>query len=454
MMKWWLLVPVAIIVLALGWWLAWGAFWHVEGPILVGILHSRTGPLAISEQSMIDAELMAIAEINEAGGLLGRRVEAVIADGHSDPRAFAEQARRLIDQDKVKVIFGGWTALARRSVKVVVESSNHLFFFPSNYEGMDIPSNVVCTGPIPNQQVIPAVNWCFEVLKARKFYLAGSQDIQAYSSNALIKDQLKAMGAEAVGEKYVALDGTGMPEMIAAIKGSGADIVLSTVIGDGNKRLYQQLAQAGLTPTRLPVVSFTITEDELRDLPVKEMIGDYAAWSYFQSLERQVNRDFVARFKSRTSSDRSTSDAIAASYNAVKLWAQAVQEIDSDYPPDVLKAVRRQSLEAPEGVVSVDAETLHTWRPFYVGKIRGDGQFSVVWSLEKPIRPVPFPVLRSRLDWEQFVEKLYMTWGTREFNPQALADPSQSAATPPDRSPSRTPVPSLSSTRRSRPYQR
>jgi len=453
-MKWWLLAPVMLIGLVLGCWRVWGALWRVEGPILVGILHSRTGPLAISEQSMIDAELMAIAEINEAGGLLGRRVEAVIADGRSDPKVFGEQARRLIDQEKVKVIFGCWTALARRSVKAVVESSKHLLFFPSNYEGMDIPSNVICTGPIPNQQVIPAVNWCFEVLNARKFYLAGSQDIQAYSSNALIKDQLKAMGAEAVGEKYVALDGTGTPEMIAAIKGSGADVVLSTVIGDGNKSFYQQLAQAGLTPTRLPVISFTIGEDELRDLPVKEMIGDYAAWSYFQSIESPVNRDFVARFKGRTSSDRSTSDAIVASYNAVKFWAQAVEEIDNDNPPDVLKAVRRQSLEAPEGVVSVDSETLHTWRPFYVGKIRGDGQFSVVWSLEKPVRPVPFPVLRTRLEWEQFVEKLYTSWGTRKFSSQASAVPLRRAATPPKCSSSTAPAPSLSSTRRSRLYQR
>jgi urea transport system substrate-binding protein len=403
---------------------------------------------------MIDAELMAISEINQAGGLLGRRVEAVIADGRSDPTVFSEQARRLIDQEKVKVIFGCWTALARRSVKAVVESSNHLLFFPSNYEGMDMPSNVVCTGPIPNQQVIPAVNWCFEVLKARKFYLAGSQDIQSYSSNALIKDQLKAIGAEAVGEKYVALDGTGMPDMIVAIKGSGADVVLSTVVGDGNKLFYQQLGRAELTPARLPVISFTITEVELRELPVKEMVGDYAAWSYFQSIDSPVNRDFVARFMSRTSSNRSTSDSIVASYNAVRFWAQAVQEIDSDYPPDVLRAIRKQSLEAPEGVVSIDSEALHTWRPFYVGKIRGDGQFSVVWSLEKPVRPVPFPVLRTRLEWERFVDKLYTTWGTREFNPQALAVPSQRTVMLPDRSLQAIPAPAFSGIRGSRPYQR
>ncbi len=279
--------------------------------------------------------------------------------------------------------------------------------------------------------MIPAVNYCFESLKARRFFLAGSKDIQSYSSNALIKDQLKAMGAQTVGENYVSLDGrTGMAEMIAAIKAAKADMVLSTVVGDGNKPFYQQLAQAGLTPARLPVLSFTIGEDELRELPVKEMVGDYASWSYFQSIDSPTNRAFVQRFKDRYGPDRPTSDAIVAAYNAVKLWAQAVEESGSDATSEVRKAILQESLSAPEGVVSIDAETLHTWRPFYLGKIRGDGQFEIVWALEKPVRPVPYPILRSRADWNAFVEKLYTTWGTSEFNPQTLTDPPPTAPAP------------------------
>ena len=423
MTRWLLgLIILALLVPALFWVVPY-VLWRSEGPIRVGILHSKTGPLAISEQSMIDAELMAIDEINKEGGRLGRKVEAVIADGRSDPKVFAQEARRLIDQEKVSAIFGCWTSLSRRSVKSVVEASNHLLFFPSNYEGMDVSSSVVCTGPIPNQQVIPAVNYCFESLKARRFFLAGSQDIQSYGTNALIKDQLKAMGAQAVGEKYVALDGTGMPDMIAAIKTAKADIVLSTVMGDGNKPFYQQLAQAGLTPGRLPVLSFTIGEDEVHDLPIKEMIGDYASWSYFQSIDSPTNREFIRRFKDHYGTERPTSDAIVAAYNAVKLWAQAVEESGSDATSEVRKTIQKESLSAPEGVVSIDAETLHTWRPFYLGKIRGDGQFEIVWALEKPVRPVPYPILRSRADWNAFVEKLYTTWGTSGFNPEALTDP-------------------------------
>src|SRR4051812_9343190 len=174
-MKYGLPALIVLIVLALLGWYGRELLWRVEAPIRVGVLHSRTGPLAISEQSMIDAELMAIEEINQAGGILGRRVEPVIADGRSDPKVFAQEARRLIEVEKVRVLFGCWTSLSRRAVKEVVESSHHLLFFPSNYEGMDIPSSVICTGPIPNQQVIPAVNWCHETLKARKFFLAGSK---------------------------------------------------------------------------------------------------------------------------------------------------------------------------------------------------------------------------------------------------------------------------------------
>ncbi len=453
-MKWWLLALGAVIALG-GAWYTWRIYRRIEAPILVGILHSKTGPLAISEQSMIDAELMAIDEINQQGGLLGREVKPIIADGRSDPKVFAQEARRLIETEKVSVIFGCWSSLCRKAVKSVVEPSNHLLFFPSNYEGMDICSSIVCTGPIPNQQVIPAVNWCFETLRARKFFLAGSQDIGSYSINAVIKDQLKALGAQPVGEKYVALDGTGMPDMITAIKAAGPDVVLSTVIGDGNKPFYQQLFQGGLTSARIPVISFTIAEDELRELPVKEMIGDYAAWSYFQSIDSPVNRAFVQRFKDYYhGAERTTSDSIVAAYNSVNLWAQAVHESGTESTSDIRRSIRKQSLDAPEGVVSIDAETLHTWRPFYLGKIRGDGQFDIVWSLEKPVRPVPYPVLLSRADWDAFVERLYTTWGTSEFNPQTVTDSPEPAPALTRRPIPGAPKAAVSSDRRSRFSQR
>jgi urea transport system substrate-binding protein len=372
---------------------------RAEGPIRVGILHSLSGPLEMSERSMVDAEVLALEEIKNSGGLLGRDVVWVVRNGASDPKTFAREARRLIEEDKVSVIFGGMTSACREAVDQEVERSDHLFIFPSNYEGLDVSQHVICTGPLPNQQTIPAVNWCFETLKARKFFLAGSADIMSYAIHMIIRDQLKAIGGTMVGEAFAEIDGHGVTEMVAAIKASGADVVINSVVGEANKAFYHQLTEAGLPPAKLPVLSITITEDELRQLPVDEMVGDYAAWGYFQSIDRKENVEFVKKFQERYKADRPTSDSIASAYGSVMLWKQAVEEAYTAETSEVRKYLRRQSRNAPEGIVSVDYDTLHTWRPFHLGKIRPDGQFDVVWKLAKPVRPVPFPMFRTKAYW-------------------------------------------------------
>ena len=335
-MRRWLLGLGTFVAFAVAAWYGWTWFQRVERPIRVGILHSLSGPLKISEESMKDAEVLALEQLNEAGGLLGRKVEWIIADGRSDPKVFAQEARRLIETEKVCVIFGGLTGTCRKSVEEVVEPAKHLLVFPSNYEGLDLPSSVVCTGPIPNQQVIPGVNWCFEKLKARKFFLAGcSQDTWSLVSNAIIKDQLKAIGASSLGEKYVTLDGAGVPELVAAVKAAGPDIVLSTMVGDANKRFFERMAREGIRPDKMPVLSFMIGEDELRDLPLKEMVGNYSGWSYFQSIDSPVNRAFVQQFKEHFGAQRTTSDSIVAAYNGVNLWAQAVKEVGTEATAEV-----------------------------------------------------------------------------------------------------------------------
>ena len=226
------------------------------------------------------------------------------------------------------------------------------------------------------------------------------------------------------GEMHVALDGAGVSELGGGHQERPRLISCSArSLATRNKPFYEQLARAGLTPGKLPVLSFTIGEDELRELPVKEMIGDYAAWSYFQTIDSPVNRAFVQRFKARYGADRTISDSIVAAYNGVNLWAQAVKEVGTEATSEVRTAVRRQSREAPEGIITVDAETMHTWRPFYLGKIRPDGQFDVVWSLEKPVRPVPYPILRSRSQWDAFLEKLRTTGGVGSLTSGQPAEP-------------------------------
>ena len=407
-------------------WVGHRILWHVEEPIRIGILHSGTGPLAISEQSMIDAELMAIDEINKEGGLLGRKVKAVVADGRSDPRVFAQEARRLIDQERVTVIFGCWASATRKSVKPIVEQADHLLVYPNAYEGLEQSPMIFYTGAAPNQQVIPAVNWCREALKARRFYLVGSDYIWPHCVNAIVKDQLKAFGAEVAGEYYIGFGSTGsdVGDAIRAIKSAGPDVIISTVAGDTNAPFYQGLMTAGIGPERVPVIAFGIAEDELRSLPLKDMVGDYAAWNYLQSIDRPENREFIRRFQARYGTDRVTSDVIVASYNSVHLWAQAVKEGLSDRTAEVRKFLLHQSLNAPEGIISIDQETQHTWRPVYLGRIRADGQFDIVWKLDKPVRPVPYPAWRTRREWDQYVEALYTSWGENWFNPRKGPGPS------------------------------
>ena len=388
-------------------------FWfqgHTEVPIRVGILHSKTGAMAISERSMIDAEVMALKEINATGGLLGRQVEWIIADGVSDWPTFAREAERLIDTDKVSVIFGCWTSASRKSVKPVVERRNHLLIYPMAYEGLEQSPNIVYTGAAPNQQVIPAVSWCYEKLKARKFFLVGSDYVWPHCVNEIIKDQLKALGAECVGESYILFGTIEVGSSIEAIKKANPDVIMSTVVGDSNEPFYRRLQAAGVSPQKVPVLSFSIAEDELRKLPLRAMVGDYAAWDYFQSIDRPENQEFVRKFKALHGADRVTSDVIEAAYCSVLLWAQAVVEAQSEDVSAVRKAFRRQSLNAPEGIVSVDDETQHTWRPVFVGQIRPDGQFDLVWSSEKPVRPIPYPNSRSHAEWDAFLDGLYENW--------------------------------------------
>jgi urea transport system substrate-binding protein len=427
---WWIGLGLAILVGVPLAWYGWSHLMGTDRPILVGILHSKTGPMAISEKSMIDGEVLAIKEINEQGGLLGgRRVEYVEADGQSDWPTYALEARRLIDQDKVKVVFGCWTSASRKSVKPIFESKNHLLIYPMAYEGLEQSPNIIYTGAAPNQQVIPTVNWCREVLKARRFYLIGSDYVWPHCVNAIIQDQLKALGAEHVDEDYILFGSTQVDAQIAKIKAAAPDVIISTVVGDTNKPFYQRLKQEGLGPSRIPVVSFSIAEDELRQLPVRDMIGDYSAWDYFQSIDREENHQFVKRFKAEFGEDRVTSDVIVAAYNSVKLWAQAVEEAGTDDTEEVRKSMRRQSLDAAEGIISVDFETQHTWRPVYIARVRADGQFDIVWKTDKPVRPLPYPFSRSKADWENYLDGLYQSWGGSWAKPSARA--AETVAAPP-----------------------
>ncbi len=426
--SYWLAGGVVIIVGCLTW-LGFDLFRETRKPIYVGILHSQTGPMAISEKSMIDAEVLAIEEINAAGGLLGRPVVPVIRDGASDWPTYAREARRLIDEFEVCVVFGCWTSASRKTVRPVFEERDHLLIYPMAYEGLEQSKNIIYTGAAPNQQIIPVVKWTYDKLNARKFFLVGSDYIWPHAVNEIVKDQLKALKAQVVGEEYIFFGSSKAAGVVEKIKKAKPDIILSAVVGDSNLAFYRELYDAGIRPEQLPVISFSIAEDELRKLPPDQTVGHYSAWNYFQSIDRAENKKFVAAFQGRYGPERVTNDVISASYNSVRFWAHAVEEAKLTDVKTVREAIKRQSLDAPEGVISIDAQTNHTWRPVYIGKARRDGQFDIVWTSQKTIRPIPFPITRTQEEWETTLSNFYRGWKNTWANPvDQTALPSKTGA--------------------------
>ncbi|NDC54084.1 MAG: urea ABC transporter substrate-binding protein [Planctomycetia bacterium] len=411
-------------------WLASDRLLVDRRPIVVGLLHSQTGPMAVSEKSMIDAEVLALEEINAGGGILGRPVRWVIADGASDPPTFARQAEKLIRDDHAAVVFGCWTSASRKSVLPVVEAADHLLVYPMAYEGLEQSPNVVYTGAAPNQQITPAVQWCHNTLGARRFFLVGSDYIWPHCVNAIISDQLAGLGAERVGEAYIPYGSTAVDAAVREIVAARPDVVLSAVVGDSALAFARALRAAGVRPEEMPVVTFSVAEDELRTGAREDFAGHYAAWNYFQSIDRPENQSFVRSFKARYGGDRTTSDVIAAAYDSVRLWAQAVREAGTTEVHQVRNALRFQSLDAPEGIISIDAITQHTWRPVSIGRIRPDGQFDIVWTSRTAVRPVPFPLSRSREAWEEFVADLQRRWGGSWVNTAGIDAPGRPAPPP------------------------
>ncbi|MBO2446128.1 urea ABC transporter substrate-binding protein [Actinomadura barringtoniae] len=391
---------------------------ETSGEIRVGILHSLTGTMALSEKSAVDAELMAIEEINAKGGLLGKRLRPVIADGRSDWPTFAGQAERLITREKVSVIFGCWTSASRKSVVPVVERHDHLLFYPLQYEGLERSPNVVYTGATPNQQIIPAVRWFLEN-RGKRVFLVGSDYVFPRAANAIIKDQVRLLGGKVVGEGYIPLGSKNVKGVVRRIIKAKPKVILNTINGDSNIPFFVALQKAHVDPRKTPTVSFSIAEEELRSLDVSAMAGNYAVWNYFQSIGTSQNRDFVARFKRRFGAQRVTDDPIEAAYTAVNLWARAVKSAGSADVRKVRAAVRRQEFDAPEGRVWVDQLNQHLWKLSRIGKIQPDGQFRIEWVSDTLIHPVPYPPTRRIEDWQDLLTGLHTGWHGNWARPAA-----------------------------------
>jgi urea transport system substrate-binding protein len=411
----WPLVAVAIVAPVAAVALLMGLGGGESGPIRVGVLHSLSGTMAISGRPVAEATLMAIDELNAAGGLLGRSIEPVLRDGGSDPVSFAREAERLITGDRVVATFGCWTSSGRKQVKPVVEKHQHLLFYPVQYEGLEASPFIVYTGAAPNQQIIPAVTWALDNL-GRRLFLVGSDYVFPHTANAIIRHVTDAMSGEIVGEAYAALGARDLAGIVDAIGRARPDVILNTINGDSNAAFFQALRRAGISPVEIPTVSFSIAEPELAAMGVKDFVGDYAAWNYFQSIDSEENRRFVEALRRRLGPGTTASDPMEAAYLGVHLWARAVQEAGTTATGAVLQTIADQSFAAPQGVVYIDALTHHTWKTVRIGRIRADGQFDIVWNSGRPVRPTPFPAYRSRTEWEAFLSTLFNRWGGRWVN--------------------------------------
>jgi len=386
-----------------------------DNPIKVGVLHSLSGTMSISETSVVDATLLAIEEINESGGLLGRKIVPIIADGKSDWPTFAVQAERLIVEEKVSAIFGGWTSASRKTMIPVLEEFNHILFYPVQYEGLEQSPNIVYTGAAPNQQILPTIDWAFENL-GTKFFLVGSDYVFPRSANPIMKERINELGGEILGEEYVIL-GERNFELVDKIVKTKPDVILNTINGDSNLEFFNELRKKGIESKAIPTISFSIGENEIQRMGAMTMKGDYAAYNYFQSIELPENKIFVQNFKNKYGPHRVISDPMEAGYIGVYLFAKAVEKAGSDDVNAIREAVKGITYAAPEGIVGIDPKTQHLLKVVRIGKILGDGQFKIVYSSEEPIHPIPYPKYKSEQEWNEFLDELYNRWGQRWSNP-------------------------------------
>ncbi|MCM8596949.1 urea ABC transporter substrate-binding protein [Accumulibacter sp.] len=379
---------------------------HAAETIKVGILHSLSGTMAISETALKETALMTIDEINKSGGVLGKKLEPVVVDPASNWPLFAEKARQLLTKDKVAVVFGCWTSVSRKSVLPVFKELNGLLFYPVQYEGEELERNVFYTGAAPNQQAIPAVEYLMskEGGEAKRFVLLGTDYVYPRTTNKILRAFLKSKGvAEAdIMEEYTPFGHSDYQTIIAKIKKFASEgkktAVVSTINGDSNVPFYKELGNAGLKATDVPVVAFSVGEEELRGVDTKPLVGHLAAWNYFMSLKNPQNEKFVKAYKDWAIKQKLpnaktvvTNDPMEATYVGIHMWKQAVEKAKSTDVDKVIPAVAGQNFAAPSGyTLKMDETNHHLWKPVFIGEIRADGQFNVVWKSKGPIRAQPW----------------------------------------------------------------
>lgn len=365
---------------------------NAQESVKLGLLHSLSGTIAIAEASLVDAEKMAIDEINAAGGVMGRKIEVVVEDGASENSVFAEKARKLLERDKVAAIVGCYTSASRKAVLPALSRAKGLLFYPTYYEGQEQDKHVVYTSQEATQSVVAAVEWLARE-KGKTFFLVGSDYIYPRTCNKIAKPTIAKLGGKVLGEEYAPLGHTEFSSIINKIKAAKPDCIYSTVVGGSNVAFYKQLRAAGLDGTKQTLLSTVVSENEIEGIGKDNAVGYYACMGYFQSVKNPANEKFVKAFKTKYGQDRVIGDPMEVAYNSVYLWKLAVEKAKSFDPEKVLAASASVELDAPEGKVRVHATNQHVWKTVRVGKALANGQFDIVWESASLIEPNPFPTL-------------------------------------------------------------
>jgi urea transport system substrate-binding protein len=359
--------------------------------VKVGILHSLSGTMAISEVTVKNAELLAIDQINAKGGVLGKKIQPIVEDGASDWPTFAEKAQKLISVDQVATVFGGWTSASRKAMLPVFERNKALLWYPVQYEGLESSPYIFYTGATTNQQIIPALDYLKQQGKT-KVYLLGSDYVFPRTANKEIKAYAAANGMQILGEDYAALGSTEFSTLVNKVISAKPDVVFNTLNGDSNVAFFKQLKSAGISAGDLPVMSVSIAEQEVKGIGAENVDGDLTAWNYYQTTPGQANVDFVAAYKAKYGQDSVTDDPMECAYTAVYLWKAAVEKAGS-FDVAAVKAAADAggiAVDVPEGHVTIDGANQHVYKTARIGKIGSDGVITEVWNSGSPIEPDPY----------------------------------------------------------------
>lgn len=367
-----------------------------EEVVTVGILHSLSGTMSISEKAVVDAEQLAIKEINEDGGVLGMQIEAVVEDGASDWPTFAEKAEKLLTSDDVAVVFGGWTSASRKAMLPVFEGNDGLLFYPVQYEGLEASPNIFYTGATTNQQIIPALDYMKEE-GLTDVYLVGSDYVFPRTANKIIKAYADANGMNILGEDYLPLGDTKVETIVSKAIAAEPDIVFNTLNGDSNVAFFKEL-QAKDTADAVQTISVSVAEEEITGIGLENIEGHLVSWNYYQTTDTPRNEEFVAAFKAEYGDDRVTADPIEAAYNGVYIWAAAAEKAGSFDVDAIKEAAKGLELDTPEGPLTVSDWNQHVFKTARIGQINSEGLIDEIWSSDEPIEPDP---CLDNYDWAE-----------------------------------------------------